>query len=73
LTPFQASGAIFSFLEILHISVVTRYWYPNSRDEQLHMVKTGNTVFATSGRTWGIPQEHITQLVNDEGAARTKP
>jgi hypothetical protein len=31
-------------------------WYPNSRDEQLHMVKTWNTVFATGGQAWGIPQ-----------------
>jgi hypothetical protein len=46
-------------------------WYPNSRDEQLHMVKTWNTVFATSGQAWGIPQNHITQLVNDETAAQT--
>jgi hypothetical protein len=22
-------------------------WYPNSRDEQLHMIKTWNTIFAT--------------------------
>jgi hypothetical protein len=46
-------------------------WYPNSRDEQLHMVKTWNTVFVVSGSTWGIPQNHITQLVNDETAAQT--
>ncbi|MDR2394575.1 MAG: hypothetical protein LBD93_10545 [Treponema sp.] len=45
-------------------------WYPNSRDEQLHMVKTWNTVFATSGQVWGIPQDHITQLVNDEGTGK---
>jgi hypothetical protein len=46
-------------------------WYPNSRDEQLHMVKTWNTVFTTSGQTWGIPQDHITQLVNGAQAAET--
>jgi hypothetical protein len=44
---------------------------PNSRDEQLHLVKTWNTVFAARGQAWGIPQEHITQLVNDEAAAQT--
>jgi hypothetical protein len=27
-------------------------WYQNSRDGQLHMVKTWNGVFATSGQTW---------------------
>jgi hypothetical protein len=46
-------------------------WYPNSRDEQLHMVKTWNTVFATQGPAWGIPQEHISQLVNDDQAVET--
>ncbi|MHB9294121.1 hypothetical protein Holit_03247 [Hollandina sp. SP2] len=46
-------------------------WYPNSRDEQLHMVKTWNTVFAASGQTWGIPQNHITQLVNNTQVAET--
>jgi hypothetical protein len=35
------------------------------------MVKTWNTVFATQGPTWGIPPEHITQLVNDAQAAET--
>jgi hypothetical protein len=46
-------------------------WYPNSRDEQLHMVKTWNTVFATQGPVWGIPQQHITQLVTDAQMAET--
>ena len=32
---------------------------------QLHMVKTWNAVFATQGQAWGIPQNHITQLIND--------
>jgi hypothetical protein len=44
-------------------------WYPNSRDEQLHTVKTWNTVFAVSGSTWGIPPACITQLANDAQAA----
>jgi hypothetical protein len=35
------------------------------------MVKTWNTVFATSGQAWGIPQNHITQLASDEAAAQT--
>jgi hypothetical protein len=35
------------------------------------MVKTWNTVFSTGGQAWGIPQNHITQLINDEGAAQT--
>jgi hypothetical protein len=35
------------------------------------MVKTWNTAFAAKGQAWGIPQEHITQLVTDEGAAQT--
>jgi hypothetical protein len=50
-------------------------WYQNSRDGQLHMVKTWNTVFATSGQAWGIPAAHITQLATDAQAAeknRTK-
>jgi hypothetical protein len=46
-------------------------WYPNSRDEQLHMVKTWNTVFTTRGPEWGIPPAHIAQLVNDAQAAET--
>jgi hypothetical protein len=46
-------------------------WYPSSRDEQLHLVKTWNTVFAAQGPTWGIPPEHITQLINDAQAAQT--
>jgi hypothetical protein len=46
-------------------------WYSNSRDDQLHLVKTWNTVFATSGHTWNIPQEHMTQLQNDANDAQT--
>ena len=46
-------------------------WYPNSRDGQLHMVKTWNTVFTAGGQAWGIPQNRITQLVNDAWAAET--
>jgi hypothetical protein len=45
-------------------------WYPNSQDEQLHLVKTWNAVFAQSGQTWGIPQTHITQLANDANNKR---
>jgi hypothetical protein len=33
--------------------------------------KTWNTVFASSGQAWGIPQDHITHLVNDETVAQT--
>jgi hypothetical protein len=33
------------------------------------MVKTWNIVFATQGPAWGIPQEHITQLVTEAQAA----
>jgi hypothetical protein len=44
-------------------------WYPNSRDEQLHLVRTWNTVFAVKGQGWGIPQERITQMVTDETAS----
>jgi hypothetical protein len=40
-------------------------WYPNSRDEQLHMVKTWNGVFAVKGPEWGLPQTHSAQLIND--------
>jgi hypothetical protein len=29
-------------------------WYQNSRDGQLHMVKTWNTVFAISGQRWQV-------------------
>jgi hypothetical protein len=46
-------------------------YYPNSRDEQLHMVKTWNTEFAVKGSTWGIPSQHTAQLVNDAQAAET--
>jgi hypothetical protein len=35
------------------------------------MVKTWNEVFAVKGQTWGIPQDHITQLATDEGVAQT--
>jgi hypothetical protein len=51
--------------------IMSTDWYSRSRDEQLYMVKTWNTVFTTSGQTWGIPQQHITQLVTDEAAAQT--
>jgi hypothetical protein len=44
-------------------------WYPYSREDQLHLVKTWNTIFATSGYTWGIPPERMTQLQNDAVAA----
>ena len=44
-------------------------WYPHSRDGQLHMVKTWNAAFAQNGQAWGIPQQHIAQLVNDAQAA----
>jgi hypothetical protein len=40
-------------------------WYPNSRDEQLRMIKTWNAVFASKGQEWGIPPAHITQLTTD--------
>jgi hypothetical protein len=46
-------------------------WYPNSRDEQLHMVKTWNSVFTANGQAWGIPANHITTLGNDAQAADT--
>jgi hypothetical protein len=35
------------------------------------MVKTWNTVFATKGSTWGIPPQHMSQLVDDAQAAET--
>jgi hypothetical protein len=35
------------------------------------MMKTWKAVFAVSGSGWGIPQEHITQLVLDIQAAET--
>jgi hypothetical protein len=44
-------------------------WYPGSRDGQLHMVKTWNTVFVTNARGLHIPQDHLTQLGNDAQAA----
>ncbi|MDR3130861.1 MAG: hypothetical protein LBU18_04875 [Treponema sp.] len=46
-------------------------WYPNSRDDQLHMAKTWDTVFVAQGPAWGIPPEHITQLASDAQAAET--
>ena len=45
-------------------------WYPVTRDGQLHMVKTWNSVFAQQAQAWGIPQSHITQLASDEAAAQ---
>jgi hypothetical protein len=51
--------------------IMSTDWYPRSRDEQLHMVKTWNTVFADKGQAWGIPQARITQLAADEAAAQT--
>ncbi|MDR2117206.1 MAG: hypothetical protein LBP87_12580 [Planctomycetaceae bacterium] len=44
-------------------------WYPDSRDNQLHLVKTWNTIFATSGEAWGIPAIRINQLLRDANAA----
>jgi hypothetical protein len=44
-------------------------WYPNSRDEQLHLVKTWNTIFTTGGEAWGIPPERISQLQHEANAA----
>ncbi|MDR2746562.1 MAG: hypothetical protein LBB77_03865 [Treponema sp.] len=44
-------------------------WYPNSRDAQLHLVKTWNTVFTAKGTGWGIPQERMTQLAADAAAS----
>jgi hypothetical protein len=46
-------------------------WYQNSRDDQLHMVKTWNTEFATKGPTWGIPPQHTAELASDAQAAET--
>ncbi|MDR3198590.1 MAG: hypothetical protein LBU34_12050 [Planctomycetaceae bacterium] len=46
-------------------------WYPNSRDEQLHMVKTWNTVFVMQASMWNIPQNHISQLATDAQIAET--
>jgi hypothetical protein len=46
-------------------------WYGNSRDGQLHLVKTWNGVLVVSGAAWGIPPAHITQLANDAQAAET--
>jgi hypothetical protein len=46
-------------------------WYKDSRDEQLHVVKTWNGVFVVRGLGWGIPQSHITQLADDADAAET--
>ncbi|MDR2247650.1 MAG: hypothetical protein LBE17_13430 [Treponema sp.] len=48
-------------------------WYPNSRDGQLHLVKTWATVFASSGQAWGIPPNRITHLANNAVAARAIP
>jgi hypothetical protein len=45
-------------------------WYYNSREDQLHMVKTWNKVFAAQGQTWGIPQDRIAQLASDGAAAQ---
>jgi hypothetical protein len=46
-------------------------WYSDSRDDQLHTVKTWNAVFAISGYAWGIPQEHMMQLQTDADNAQT--
>jgi hypothetical protein len=46
-------------------------WYPNSRDGQLHLVRTWNTVFAVKGAGWNIPAARTAQLADDETAART--
>jgi hypothetical protein len=42
-----------------------------SRDGQLHLVKTWDTVFADKWQAWGIPQARIAQLAADEAAAQT--
>jgi hypothetical protein len=47
------------------------YWYPNSWDEQLHMIKAWNTVLTVQGLIWDIPPNYISQLANDAMAAET--
>jgi hypothetical protein len=46
-------------------------WYPTSRDDQLHLAKTWNSIFMTQGYTWNIPPERMTQLQSDANAAQT--
>jgi hypothetical protein len=46
-------------------------WYPDSRAEQLHMIKTWNTVFAVKGLSWGIPQERMTELADEAQASES--
>jgi hypothetical protein len=45
-------------------------WYPYSRDDQLHLTKTWNNIFVTSGYTWGIPPDRMTQLQTDTSNAQ---
>jgi hypothetical protein len=40
-------------------------WYPNSRDGQLHLVKTWLAVFSTKAAPWNIPPAALTQLQTD--------
>jgi hypothetical protein len=44
-------------------------WYPGPRDDQLHLIKTWNSVFAANAQAWGIPQNYLTRLAADAQAA----
>jgi hypothetical protein len=45
-------------------------WYPNSRDEQLHMADTWLGVFQTKAPEWGIPPANVTSLTTDRDNAK---
>ena len=47
-------------------------WYPNSRDEQLHMVDTWLAVFQTKAAAWNIPAATVTSLTAADTEARNK-
>ncbi|MDR1325218.1 MAG: hypothetical protein LBK00_04195 [Treponema sp.] len=45
-------------------------WYPNSRDEQVHLVETWLKVFLTKALAWGIPPVNVTSLTDTLAAAK---
>jgi hypothetical protein len=47
-------------------------WYPNSRDEQIHLVETWLQVFQTKAAAWNIPTANVTDLTAALAAAKEK-
>ncbi|MDR1216682.1 MAG: hypothetical protein LBK25_08370 [Treponema sp.] len=46
-------------------------WYPNSRTDQINLIKIWNAIFADKGQAWNIPTERIAKLVTIAQLAET--